>query len=155
MRMLFKQRLLSLLDSYDIYDEEGNTLYTVEGRFSISHHLDIYDANGNHVGTIKQKVFTLLPTFEVYLGEDFMGYITKEFSFFRPKYNIDFNGWHIEGDVLEWDYSIIDAYNQEVASVSKQIYNWTDTYSIDVDQDHALLALLVVLAIDCEKCSRN
>ena len=31
MRLLFKQRFLSWFDSYDIYDEEGRTAYTVEG----------------------------------------------------------------------------------------------------------------------------
>ena len=31
MRLLFKQRLFSWFDSYDIYDEAGNTVYTVEG----------------------------------------------------------------------------------------------------------------------------
>ena len=29
MRLLFKQRFLSWFDSYDIYDEEGRTAYTV------------------------------------------------------------------------------------------------------------------------------
>lgn len=34
MRLLFKQRFLSWFDSYDIYDEEGRTAYTVEGKLS-------------------------------------------------------------------------------------------------------------------------
>ena len=32
MRLLFKQRLFSWFDSYDIYDEDGRTVYTVEGK---------------------------------------------------------------------------------------------------------------------------
>ena len=28
MRLLFRQRLFSWFDSYDIYDEAGNTVYT-------------------------------------------------------------------------------------------------------------------------------
>jgi len=43
-----------------------------------------------------------------------------------------------------------------VADVSKEIFNWTDTYSITVDDPQdALNALMVVLVIDAEKCSRN
>ena len=30
MKLLFKQRLFSWFDSYDIYDEAGNTVYVVE-----------------------------------------------------------------------------------------------------------------------------
>ena len=34
MKMLFKQRFFSWFDSYDIYDETGDTLFTVEGKLS-------------------------------------------------------------------------------------------------------------------------
>ena len=73
-----------------------------------------------------------------------------------PKYNIDFNGWHIEGNWLEWDYNILDYNGQTIANISKQLFNWTDTYVIDVqDASNALYALMLVLAIDAEKCSRR
>ena len=34
MRLLFKQRFFSWFDSYDIYDEEGRTVFTVQGRLA-------------------------------------------------------------------------------------------------------------------------
>ena len=61
MKLLFKQRMFSWFDSYDIYDENGNTLFVVKGQFSIGHLLKIFDANGNEVGFIKQKILTWLP----------------------------------------------------------------------------------------------
>ena len=43
-----------------------------------------------------------------------------------------------------------------IAAVSKEIWNWTDTYIIDVAfPDDAIYALMLVLAIDAEKCSRD
>ena len=43
-----------------------------------------------------------------------------------------------------------------IATVTKELFNWTDTYSIDVNEpQNALYALMLVLAIDAEKCSRN
>lgn len=105
---------------------------------------------------MKERVFTFLPKFEMYLGEQYVGCISKEFSFFKPKYDIDCNGWHIEGDFWEWDYRIIDADDYQVATVSKELFNWTDTYAIEVyNPQDALYALMLVLAIDAEKCSRN
>ena len=57
---------------------------------------------------------------------------------------------------FEWDYQILNGYGQCVADVSKQLFNWTDTYVIDVrNPQDALCALMLVLAIDAEKCSRN
>ena len=156
MKLLFKQRFFSWFDSYDIYDEAGNTLYTVKGELAWGHLLRIYDANGNELGSIKEKVFTWLPKFEMYSGNRYIGCISKEFTFLKPKFHIDCNGWQVEGDWFEWDYTIVNRAGQGVARVSKEIWNWTDTYVIDVyhPQD-AFCALMLVLAIDAEKCSRN
>ncbi len=156
MKLLFKQRMFSWFDSYDIYDENGTTVYTVEGQLSWGHRLHILNAAGEHIATVKQQVFTFLPRFDLYLGEELLGTITKEFSFFKPYFTLDFNGWQVEGQLMEWDYQILDSQGTPVAVISKELFNWTDTYSIDVtDPRDALFALMVVLAIDAEKCSRN
>jgi len=86
MKLLFKQRFFSWFDSYDIYDEAGNTVYAVQGEPAWGHLLRIYDANGNELGCIREKIFTFLPGFEMYLGEKYVGSIHKEFSFFKPKF---------------------------------------------------------------------
>ena len=69
MRLLFKQRFFSWFDSYDIYDESGNTVYTVKGELAWGHRLRIFDASGSEVGLLQQKVMVLLPKFEMYEGE--------------------------------------------------------------------------------------
>ena len=156
MKLLFKQRFFSWLDSYDIYDESGAVVYTVKGELAWGHCLRIYDANGLAIGLVKQVVLTFLPKFEIYLGEECVGCIEKEFSFFKPRFHIDYNGWYVEGNFFEWDYTIQDRSGYEIATVSKELFNWTDTYVIDVaDPEDALGALMLVLAIDAEKCSRN
>lgn len=156
MKMLFKQRMFSWFDSYDIYDENGGVLYTVEGQLSWGHTLHILNPQGRHIATVKQQVLTFLPRFQLYLEEEPVGTITKEFALFHPAFSLDFNGWQVEGQFLEWDYRITDDRGAPVATISKELWNWTDTYTIDVaDPRDALFALMVVLAIDAEKCSRN
>ncbi len=156
LKLLFKQRFFSWFDSYDIYNEAGETIYVVKGQLSWGHCFKIFDINGNEIGMIKQRIFTFLPKFEMYMGEQKIGCISKELSFFKPKYNIDCNGWHVDGNFFEWDYSIIAANGQKIATVSKELFNWTDTYAIDVfNPQDAIYALMLVLAIDAEKCSRK
>ena len=156
MKLLFKQRFFSWFDSYDIYDEDGNIVYFVKGELAWGHLLRIYDKDRNEVGCIKQKVFTWLPKFEMYIDGKYIGSIKKEFTFFKPKYTIDYKDWHVDGNFFEWDYTILDLSGRNIASISKQIWNWTDTYVIDVDKSRdAIYALMLVLAIDAEKCSRN
>ena len=156
MRLLFRQRLFSWFDSYDVYNEAGQTVYTVKGELAWGHCLRIYDASGRELGTVKERVLTLLPKFEMYLGDQYIGCISKEFSFLKPRFQIDCNGWRIDGDWLEWDYTIFDGNGRPIAAVSKEILNWTDTYVIDVENPgNALCALMLVVAIDAEKCSRS
>lgn len=156
MKLLFKQRLFSWFDSYDIYDEQKNTVYVVKGKISWGHCLKIYDARGHELGTVKERVLTFLPKFEVYLGKQYLGCINKELSLFKPKYDIDYNGWHIDGNFWEWDYNIISKTGSTIATISKDLLHLTDTYIIDVKNPaDALTVLMFVLAIDAEKCSRN
>ena len=67
MRLLIKQRVFSWSDTYDVYDEYGNTKYFVKGKvFSFGHQIYVYDARTNEeIGVIHQKLFTLMPRFEV------------------------------------------------------------------------------------------
>ena len=108
MKLLFKQRFFSWFDSYDIYDEAGNTVYTVEGKLAWGHCLHILDADGNHIGTVQQKVLTFLPKFELYEHDQYIGCIQKEFTFFAPRFDIDCNGWQVQGSFMEWDYQVTE-----------------------------------------------
>ena len=156
MKLIFKQRLFTWFDSYDIYYGDGSLAYTVKGQLAWGHRLKIYDASGRELGTVQEKVLTFLPQFELYLGNTYLGKVTKEFSFLKPKFCIDCNGWTMEGNLFEWDYSIHASNGCPVAYISKQILNFTDTYVLDIENPgNALEVLMLTLAIDAEKCSRN
>ena len=153
MKLLFKQKFFSWFDSYNIYGENGETLFTVEGQLSWGHCLHILDREGTHIGTVQERVLTFLPKFELYSGETYLGCIHKELSFLHPKYHIDYNGWQVSGDIFGWDYEISDENDELIASISKELLTFTDTYTIDVPRSENLLpALMVVLSIDADKC---
>lgn len=155
MKLLFKQKIFSWFDSYDIYDERGNRYFTVKGKPSFGHKLFIHNSAGEHIATLRERLISLLPRFDIYIGDDCVGSIKKEFKLLRPTYNIDCNGWKIMGNFFEFDYEISDYKGNTVAVISKQLLNFTDTYVIDVcNPDDALFALLVVLSIDASKDTR-
>lgn len=155
MKLLFKQRAFTWFDSYDIFDEAGDTVYTVQGRLAWGHRLEISDAAGNYLGQVRQEVLTFRPRFSLFIGENCVGQLRKEFALFKPVFTLDCNGWEIEGNFLEWDYRVTEG-SRIVMTVSKELFHWTDTYQMDIaDPRDALLCLMIVLAIDAEKCSRN
>ena len=157
MKLLIEERIFSWNDRFTVRDETGNDRYYVEGElFSWGKKLHVCDISGREVAYIEQQIFTFKPRYSVYVGGQLIGEVVREFSFFRPRFIIDCNSWQVDGDWFEWDYHILDAKGQRIADVSKELFRWTDTYVIDVrDPNHATCILMLVLAIDAEKCSRR
>ena len=60
MKLIFKQRLISWLDSYDIYNEAGQTVYTVRSQLALGHCLKIFDAQDR--GWHRQRADADLPS---------------------------------------------------------------------------------------------
>ena len=156
MKLILKERILTWFDSFNIYDEAGNICYKVKGKLAWGHKLVIYDAAGNELGTVREKIIDLLPHFNLFKDGQQVGTISKKISLIRPKFKIDFRGWDVTGDWLAWDYSIQDSHGRDVAKLYKKLLRLVDTYVIDIaDKDDALDVVMVMLAIEAEKCSQH
>ncbi|MGN0623856.1 MAG: LURP-one-related/scramblase family protein, partial [Oscillospiraceae bacterium] len=131
MILVLKQKIFSLLDSYDICDSSGNCVFTVKSKFALGHCMTVYDSAGREVGEIKEKVISFLPVFEIYISGRYAGRIKKELTFFKPRFTLDCFGWSVRGDIMEWDYSVYDG-SRQVMSVSKRLMHLSDTYEINV-----------------------
>lgn len=156
MKLLIKQRVFSWGDTYDIYDEAGNVKYVVKAEiFTFGHQLHVYDAYNNEVGKISQKLLTFMPQFDIEVRGEMYGTVRKELTFFHPKYDIDYNGWHAEGDFWGWNYDVYRG-GTPVMHINKDIFQWGDTYVIDiVNPADELHALMLVIAIDAANCDNN
>lgn len=155
MILRFKQRFFSWFDSYDIYDENGNTVYVVKGQFSWGHCLKIFDAYGEEVGTVKERIFTFMPKFEMYFKNQYVGSSAANLHFLNAEIQRRMQRLACGGAiVLEWDYTVVSGSGHDVASISKELFNWTDTYLLNIyDPADALCVLMIVLAIDAESAA--
>lgn len=156
MRLLIKQRVFAWGDTYDIYDETGNVKYIVKAEiFAFGHQLHVYDASKREIGQIHQKLLKILPQFEIVVNGKVCGTISKQFTLFRPKYEIDFNGWRVEGDFLGWDYDVYEGCSS-IIHITKELLHWGDTYVIDIaNPKDELMGILLVIAIDAANCSKE
>ena len=97
-----------------------------------------------------------MPRFALYKNDQYVGSIRKVFQLFKPAYVLDYLNWSIEGEIMEWNYDIYDENHQRVAKIDKELLHLTDTYILDVANfQYALDVLMIALAIDIEKCSRQ
>ena len=160
MKLLIKQRFFTLTDNYHVYDETGEVRYQVEQAFlALGHQFHVYDCRAEEcheeVGYIRQKLFSLMPTFEIIVRGQVVGTVRKEFTLFRPRYHVDFKNWDVEGDLMGWDYRVTSD-GREVLSISKELLNWTDTYAMHYcNPADEIPGLLLVIAIDAVNCSHN
>lgn len=157
MELQIKQRVFSWTDSYDVYDETGTPKYDVRADFfSFGHQIHIYDKRtGEELGSVHQRLLTLLPTFELVMNGRTVGLIRKKFTLFSNDYQVDYRGWDVEGDFLGWDYRVMQG-NSEVMSISKQWLAWGDTYTLRFQNPaNEFPGLLLVIAIDAANCTHN
>lgn len=98
---------------------------------------------------IQQKVFSLLPRYFVFVGDRQVAEIVKELTFFRQSYSIEGLGWEVNGDFWAHDYAIVNN-DRVIVTIHKEWMTWGYCYEVGIaDESDELIALAVVLAIDC------
>lgn len=156
MKLMIKQRVFSWGEKFDIYDEQGNVKYFVKGEiFSFGHKLHIFDNFDREIGGVYEKFLSFPKQFEIVLNGFVQGTITKQFTLFCQKYDIDFNGWHVDGDFLHWEYDVYSG-SRPIIHIHKEWLAWGDTYIIDIENpEDEIMGLMLVLAIDAANCDHN
>ena len=149
MKLYFKQKMFSLRQRSEIYDEFGNVLFSAIGEISLARKMHIYDRTGNEVAYVERRLFRLLPRFSIYVMGQYVTDIVKEFTFFKPSYTFERIGWRVDGEIFSHDYRVFSG-NMYVASVHKHWMTWGDSYELDIaDGQDVVMVLAAVIAIDC------
>ena len=157
MKLALKQKVFSLKESFSVMDEEGTPVYQVSGKLiSVGHKLTVQDMDGQEAAYIHQKVLSLVPKYFIEVDGQEMelkGHITL----LKPHYTLetDSGNWEIRGDFVQHEYEMKRG-REVVATVTRKWLSWGDTYLLDVpDERDALIALGVMVAIDCVNADTN
>jgi uncharacterized protein YxjI len=150
MKLYMRQKVFSWVDRFTVKDETGSDKYIVEGElFSWGKKLHVSNMYGTEVAFIQQKVFSFLPRFFVFINGIQVAEIVKEFTFFRPKYSIGGLGWEVNGSFMAHDYEITKQ-GHSIVTIHKEWMTWGDCYELNIaNEQDEIVALAVVLAIDC------
>ena len=150
MRLYMKEKVFSWNERFTVKDENGWDKYFVEGEFfSLGKKLHLLNVHGEEVAFIQQRLFTLMPRFSVTVAGRELAEIRKEFTLFFQRYVIDGLGWEIDGDVWAHDY-VIRKNGRTIVRITKEWLTWGDSYVLDIlDPADELVALAVVLTVDC------
>ena len=156
MKLYIKEKVFTWGDEFHVRDAHGNEKYTVEGEvFTWGKKLHVYDRHGREVAFIKQELFTWMPTYHVYVNGQDIAQVRREFSWFVPKYHVAGLGWEVNGHFMEHDYEVTKN-GRPIVTITKEWMTWGDSYELDIaDEADEIVALAVVLTIDCVVESQN
>ena len=144
-RYVLKQKFWSWGDSFHIYDEDRNPVFSIRGQvFSWGDKLSFEDMNGKELAFIDQKILNWFPTYSILRGGKPFATVKKEFSWLNKTFTLDVpgpNDYVIQGQFWSYNYQFMRR-NRIVAQVGKTVWSWTDTYGIEMDDDEDEISIL-------------
>ena len=155
-KLFMKQNILSNLDKFTVKNGAEVDCYQIHGdNLQVGgKKLHIEDMSGNELAMVQQKLLALMPKFFVSKNGEQVAEIKKKMALFKAKYIVEGPGWDVKGSILDHDYTILDG-GREVVRLHKAWLSWGDSYEIDIsDGTDEVLALAVVLAIDCVQAAQ-
>jgi len=146
-----KEKFWSLGNKFSITDADGQLEYYVDGRaFSWGDKLSFQDANQNELAFISQKLLSWKPRYQIIMEGSVFAEVTKEWTWLNKKFTIDVpgpNDYTIDGSFWQHEFTFQRS-GRIVATVSKKVWSWTDSYGVDVadgeDQVAILCACIVI-----------
>lgn len=156
MQLFIKQQVFTLAPKFTVKDEAGNDRYFVQGQFlSMRSQMQVFNAAGQEVAQLYRRLFTFFARYILEIGGVQAAEIVKEITFFKPRYFIEGTDLRVEGDFFAHEYTLFYR-DVPIMHLSKEWFTWGDSYMLDIyDERYELLALGVVLAIDCVNASQR
>lgn len=159
MELYIKQRVFSIGDKYDVYNEQQEPVYHVQGElFTWGAKIHLYDLSDRELYFIRRKLLAFLPEYAVFQGDTFCARIKKELSFLTPRLTVEssFGNLVIAGNFMDMDYEITRD-GVPLGEIHKKWLSWGDTYLLSIrdDRDAAFFTALAIAVDNCLHNDRN
>ena len=146
-----KEKFWSWGNDFTITDQHGRDVYQVDGKaFSWGDQLSFQDMQGRELAFISQKLMSFKPRYKIVIDGREFAEVVKEFSWFKQKFTLDVpgpNDYAIEGSFWQHEFTFTRS-GQQVATISKSYWGWTDSYGVDItegEDDVAILCACIVI----------
>ncbi len=160
MKFHIKERAWTLREKFMVRDQGGRPVFEIKGKFfHIGDNLLLIDlASHAEAAHIKQKVLAITPHYEIYQnGAHWASLHEKLLHLFGDRFKIKLESgetYHIDGNILNWDFTVSNERGDLLAQISKRISLFEDSYGVDVAQG-VDVPLMLALAISIEMVRRH
>lgn len=148
MKLYYKNKTFCTEGNYLLLvDEHDEKKYDLKWAGFFSKYLLVMDADKNELARIKREK-GMMPHYGVYISEEKIFDLKKEFRPLLPKHTIEGRGWQMRDKAMLHDYDVLEN-GATALSVSRCLRDWGDSYEIRIaDGVNELYAVCVALAID-------
>lgn len=140
-----KEKFWSWGDDFSIMDADGNEVYYVDGKaFSWGEKLSFQDSSRRELAMINQKLLSWKPRYQILINGDVFAEVIKEWTWFKKKFTLDVpgpNDYTIDGSFWAHEFNF-QRQGRTVATVSKKIFSWTDSYGVNVGESEDPIPIL-------------
>lgn len=163
MKLYITEKRFSWTDKFSIWDEKGADKYFVQGELiALGKNLHIYDRHNKEIAIIKQRVMSMTPKFDIFIGDQQVATMTRKFSLSTTKYDyvVDNLGWNIHGNIWFNDHRV-NCNGSDIITIKKsQLMSGdscierlsmmiADSYEINIaDGVNEVIAVAVAIIID-------
>jgi len=149
--LYMEQKLFSLKPRFDVFDQEKNVVFHVEG--DITSHSFTIQQDGREVLKLKRKIAKIMDEYVLIRNDETVAELKKKFRIINPEVSGTVNGaeLRIAGDMMGIDYDIKIG-GRTVAHVDQDKAHWSDCYRISI-KDEDVQDIVIALAVICDHVS--
>lgn len=149
MNLHIKAKVFSIHHKMDVLNDADEPVYRVSGKVvSIHDKTYLEDADGNKVAYIHAKAVSLHHVYYVEMvdGENFE--LSEQLFHMKDIIDVPELGWQIRGNVLAFDFEIVDVDGRVLATAHRKLVSVHGVYDLEIaDESRAdeLVALFIVV----------
>ena len=143
------QKLLSINPKFDIYTEQHEPVYHVDGNIT---RLDfkVKNMDGVEVAEIKKKLIAVLPEYTILQNGSEIGKLKKKFKLTSPELVGTLNGFEfkLQGDLMGFNFDVMLS-GKCIGRIDTAQTIWADCYRIQI-LDEGYKDIMIAIAVICD-----
>ena len=107
----------------------------------------LYDTEDNEIGKVELSSKSGMGTYAMFIDGRKIGTLSRKMSI-KIKLDLSFNGWHLDGNLLQDSFVVTDKNGKEVMKFH-DAFSSKDTYVLEMNnRENEIIGLLLVMAVE-------
>ena len=147
MKYYMKSKVFKLKEDFWIKNQYEEDTFFVDNKFLTFGLQGDIQKNNQVLYFVKETILTFLSNYEIFENDKVVATVNQKLTFLKTKVEVNskYGELEIEGSIFEYNYKIYQG-SKVVAQIEKEMFAFSDNYTVDIDfEDEAFILALVVI----------